>query len=460
MLYDLVVIGAGPGGYTAAISAAKAGLKTAVVEAEAAGGVCLNKGCIPTKYLISEMHKFEGVQKNISLGFYSGEVTLDYSKIRRALEEKTASLSGGIEWLLRSCKVDIFRGYAEFADRTHVRIRGSGEVLETKNVIIATGSKPRRFDVSGEGGSGRKRVFTTDDLFSELDSIPDSVTIIGAGAVGLELAFVFSGFGSRVTVLEQRSTLFGDIDHDIDAEVMKMLSRKKIRVILSCAIDSIFESDDGVAVFDENEDEISKSEVIVFAAGRIPNTEGLSLQNAGVEVSNGRICVDSNMKTSADNIYAVGDVNAVKPLAYTAAAQAENVVCLLCNTPPQKNTDAVPVCVFTDLETAYTGLCEKEAESKGIAIKTSKFLMTANGRSKAEENGGFIKLIADKNTDIILGGVCVCQGASELISYISVAVGKKMTAQELSSVIFPHPTYSESLAEAAGLVNNRCIHML
>lgn len=459
-MYDLIVIGAGPGGYTAAVMAAKSGLKTAVVEAAATGGVCLNKGCIPTKYLISEMHKYENVQKSIASGAYSGGVTLDYNKVRRALEEKISSLVNGIDWLLQECKVDIFRGYAEFADGTHVRISGSGQVLEARNIIIASGSRPRRLEVSGSNYSGKKRVYTTDDLFSELDHIPDSVTIIGAGAVGLELAFVYSGFGSRVTVLEQRSTLFGDIDHDIDREIMRMLNQKNIRIVMNCTIDSIFESDDGVAVFDENEDETASSEILVFAAGRIPNTEGLELHKAHVEVLNGRISVDRNMKTSADHIYAIGDVNGIKPLAYTAAAQAENVVSLLCGDPAQKDLDTVPVCVFTDPETAYTGLTEKEAETKGIEINSSRFLMTANGRSKAEDNGGFIKIIADKHTDIILGGVCVCHGASELISYISFAVSRKMTTEEFSSVIFPHPTYSESLSEAAGLINNRCIHML
>lgn len=459
-MYDLIVIGAGPGGYTAAIKAAKSGLKTAIIEASSAGGTCLNKGCIPTKYLISEMHTFTDVQKNISEGFYSGKVTVDYKKIRNNLTDRIAELSNGIDWLLRNCGVDVISGYAEFVDETHIRINDIEKVIEGKNIIIATGSAPRTMDVYNSKSYKNNRVFTTDNIFTDLDCIPESITIIGAGAVGLELAFIYSGFGSKVTILEQRKSLFDKIDSDIDIEVMKMLKRKSINIILGCTIDSIFENEDDISVFDDNEDEISKSEIIIFAIGRIPNISKLKLECANVITVDGRISVDDNMKTNVNNIYAIGDVNGIQPLAYVASAQAENVISHICKDVDFKNLSVVPMCIFTDIEIAYTGLTIAEAEAKEIDIKTSKFLMSANGRSKIDENGGFIKIIADKETDVILGGVCVCHNASDLISYITYAVNNKSTTEQFTSVIFPHPTYSESLSEAVGLVNNKCIHML
>lgn len=459
-MYDLLVIGAGPGGYTAAIKAAKNGLKTAVVEAETVGGTCLNKGCIPTKFLVSEMHKYSEAIKNIESGVYSGKIFLNYSVIKDSLYDKIISLVDGIELLLKNCGAELIRGHAEFVDSTHVRINESGKLLEAKSIIIATGSSPKLLDISCSGMTGRKRVFTTDNIFTDLDHVPESIAIVGAGAVGLELAFIYSGFGSKVTIIEQRDSIFGGIDPDVDTEVMKMLRRKNINILLNCSIDSIFADDERITVFDDNEDELSISEIIVFALGRTPNIGSIRLDNANITVSNGRIDVDDHMRTSCANVFAIGDVNGINPLAYAATAQAENVVSILCGDDDFKDTSIVPICVFTANETAFVGLSVKEAKEKHIGIKTAKFLMTANGRSKVDDNDGFIKIIADENTDVILGGVCVCHNASELISYITYAVKNKLTVKEFTSVIFPHPTYSESLSEAAGLVNNKCIYML
>lgn len=459
-MYDVVIIGSGPGGYTSAISAAKLGFKTAIIEADAMGGTCLNTGCIPTKYFITQMHYYEETQKNIANQLFCGKITLNFLNMKKALAEKITSLSDSIKMLIKNSGVEIIKGHAEFIDKTHVRINENGRIIEAAYFIIATGSSPKIMDVDSANCEKLKHCFTTDNIFYELNSIPRTITIVGAGAVGLELAFIFAGFGSQVTVVERRATIFSHIDEDIDVELKKMIKKKEINLILNANIDSILETKDGIAIFDEDEEQIVKSEIIIFAFGRTPNISALKLENADISIKDGHILVDEKMRTSCPNIFAVGDVNAVKPFAHAAMVQAENVIAFLAGSDDFKELDIIPICIFTDIEIAYTGLTPNEAQKKNISVRTVKFPMTANGRSKVEDNWGYIKIIVDQSTDTILGGVCVSHIASELISYINIAIRNKMTASQFSSIIFPHPTYSESLSEAASIISNKCIHIL
>lgn len=458
-MYDVIVIGAGVGGYNAAIKAAKSGLKTAIIEAADVGGTCLNRGCIPTKYLISEMHKFRGIQERTANGFYNGRISLNYPAMISGMLQKINRLTSGIGWLLNSNGVEMIRGQAEFMDAHKIIVHGEEKILEAKHIIIATGSKPRTLSFECKNLNGENHIYTTDDIWTRMKQIPESLTIVGGGAVGLEFAFIYAGFGTRVILLEGRDSFFKSIDNDIENELIKMLRQNKIEYRLNCTIAEICEINNRVTVFDENEEEIAQTEALLFAMGRTPNYQSLRLENAGVNVTGRGIVIDDEMQTTAEGVYAVGDVNGRLTLAYTASAQAQNVVVHINGKAHEKEMNLVPICVFSDCEIAYVGKLGTGAESNRNS-KTAKFLMTANGRSSVDGNGGFIKLFTDEETGVIVGGICVCNMASELINTVAVAIRNKMTTEQFASVIFPHPTYSEALGEAAELIDGHCVHML
>ena len=455
-MYDLIVIGAGVAGYTAAIKAAKAGLKTAIAESENVGGTCLNRGCIPTKYMVSEMHRFKEIQNRLNCGSYIGSIDIDYAKTISGLSEKINRLTSGIKFLLKSNGIDIYEGHAEFIDERKIVIHNSETVLESRNYIIATGSKPNIFSNNKCG----KHIFTTDNVCNEMAEITDSMTIVGGGAVGLEFAFIYSGLGCKVMILEQKNTLLGDVDKDLDAEMMKMLRQNEIDCRLNCSIDEIFENENGIIVTDEEENTISQTDVLLLAAGRTPNCCGLGLEKVGVEFSKRGIVVDEKCKTTNDNIYAVGDVNGKNMLAYTATAQAINAISYIGGGGTVKDENLIPICIFADCETAYVGVTEMQAEKKGKKIRTAKFLMSANGRSTVEGKGGFIKIVEDSDNGEIIGGVCVCANASEIINCVTLAIKNHMTVQQFVTVVFPHPTFSEALTDAAEHIDGNCIYMM
>lgn len=454
-MFDLIVIGAGVAGYTAAIRAAKYGMKTAIAECAAVGGTCLNRGCIPTKFMISEMHRYRDIRENIGSGVYSGGISLDYERLIGVLSERVGKITAGVRWLLESNGVDILSGSAEFADGRHLVVNGVS--YEADKFIIAAGSSPRELPAERAEDS---RIFTTDDIWSGLHEVPESMTIIGGGAVGLEFAFIYAGLGTEVTILEQRGSFFGNVDSDIDAEVMKMLNRYGIKYRMECTADNIFEDDGTVVAADGNGRIITESSVLLMAAGRIPRCSGMGLENAGVDYSRAGIITDEAHRTSAANIYAVGDITGRSMLAYTAAAQAVNAVEDILNKNPVKDESLVPVCIFTDLEIAYVGMMEISAQKSGRDVRSAKFLMSANGRSSVEGKGGFVKLITDAGSGEIIGGVCVCSGASEMINTVTAAIRQRLSTEQFAQQLFPHPTFSEALSDAAELMDGKCTYMM
>lgn len=454
-MYDLIVIGAGVAGYTAAIRAAKYGLRTAIAECGSIGGTCLNRGCIPTKFMISEMHRYRDICASVGNGVYSGGITLDYERLINVLSERIGRITAGVRWLLEANGVDILSGSARFIDGRHIEVNGVS--YEADKFIIAAGASPRELPVERSGDS---RIFTTDDIWSGLHEVPESLAIIGGGAVGLEFAFIYAGLGSDVTVLEQRASFFGDIDSDIDAEIIKMLNRYGIKYQMECTAGSIFEDDGTVVVADGNGRIITETSALLMAVGREPRCSGMGLENAGVGYNAHGIITDGAHRTSADNIYAVGDITGRSMLAYTAAAQAVNAVEDILRKAPAKDETLVPVCIFTDLETAYVGEMESHARSSGRDVRSVKFLMSANGRSSVEASGGFVKLITDAASGEITGGVCVCSAASEMINTVTMAIKQRLTAEQFAHQLFPHPTFSEALSDAAELMNGKCTYMM
>ena len=454
-MFDLIVVGAGVAGYTAAIRAAKCGLKTACVESHDIGGTCLNRGCIPTKFLVAEMHRYRDTCAGISSGVYSGNISIDICRLKQELSERVGRISAGVKWLLQENHVELYAGHAEFVDAHHIKV--NGVLLEGEKFIIATGAVPRELPAERSTPS---RIFTTDEMFAVLDEIPASLTVIGGGAVGLEFAFIYAGLGSRVTLLEQRGAFFGDIDQDIERELLKMLNQYGIEYRLGCIVDSVFEDDGSVVVTGADGRIIAESTALLMAVGRVPSCGGMGLEKAGVEYTAKGVITDERGKTSVPGIYAVGDVTGKEMLAYTAAAGAVNAVDDILGADPAKDISVVPKCIFTDLEIAYTGVTEETAKRSGTDYRAARFLMTANGRSASECKGGFVKLITANDTGKVIGGVCVCASASEMINTVTMAILHGLTANQLSAQLFPHPTFSEAICDAADLLDGKCVYMM
>lgn len=464
-MYDLLIIGAGIAGYTAAIRGSKEGIKTAIIESGEIGGACLNRGCIPTKYMLSEAHKYHCLNKSLELKEYTGNIYVNFEKITEVMRLKVNRMSFGIKGLLNANGIDIYNEQAEFIDERNIMLCFSKRRLEAQNIIIATGSAPRMLPVyvnedKVENINKCRSIFTTDNIFTDLCRIPESMIILGGGAVGIEFAFMFSEFGTKVTVIEGRDTLLGNIDSDMDTALFSAMNHNNISVKLNCIIDRVVENENGAVVYDVASEVIAEAETVLVAIGRKPSYDSLRIENAGIIASPHGIETDKIYRTNTKNIFAIGDVNGRHTFAYAAAAQAINVVSYISGKRFLKDTTLIPTCIFTNPEIAFVGITAQEAKSGDNNFKTSKFLMSASGRSSADGNGGFIKLIVDDKSQVIVGGECVCYAATELISQVTIAVKNKMTLNEFSETVFPHPTYSEALGEAAELISGNCIYML
>lgn len=455
-MYDLIVIGAGVGGYTAAIRAAKEKMKVAIVEKDKVGGTCLNRGCIPTKYMINAAGRYRSCLENLETQKYHGEIELDYGNILQDMEKKVERLSKGIQSLISAGKIDFFRGNATFADDGGVLI-DCNTTIYADNIIIATGSEPGTLDIPGINSEG---VYTTDNIFREMKKIPQSLLIIGAGAAGLEMAFLFADLGTQVTLVECSDRFLGMADTDVDGVLRKAMKKHGINYYLSSRVAEIVPDDElRINVKLPSEELWLKAQMVMVATGRNAVLRSLSLEKAGVKTTNYEIPVDENFQTNVLGIYAIGDVNRKNMLAYAAAAQGIHVVGHILGKQFQKET-LIPSCIFTNPEIGIVGLTEERAREENIEISVGKFLMSANGRSVTEGHDGFVKLISDADTGEILGGTCVCHAATELISQITIAIQNEMTVEQLRRTIFPHPTYSEAIGEAAEMESGTSVYML
>lgn len=455
-MYDLVVIGAGVAGYTAAIKAAKEGMKVAVVEKKKVGGTCLNKGCIPTKYLIHTATVFNEAQKFIGNGIADGSIEFNYEKLLEDMTGKVGRLSAGIQSLIRANKIECFSGDAEIIDENRV-IVNKEETLQAKYIFIATGSAPKIPKIEGAELRG---VYTTDDIFDSMSKLPKTMLIIGGGVVGLEMAFLYCSLGVKVTVVECRERLLENMDEDVENLLLKSLSQSRVEVYFGSRVSEIFDEDGlQVAIRHMEKNKILETEAVLFASGRSPVVQNIGIENTGIEVRDGYIVTDDCCRTNVKNIYAIGDVNGKAMTAYGATAQAINAVNHICGKEMGKS-DIIPMCIFSKPEVAIVGLTETMAGEQGYDVAVGKFLMSANGRSVMENQEGFVKIVSDKKTDTILGAVCVCHLATELINQITIAMNAKMTMKELRKANFLHPTYSEGIAEASEMMEGKSVYML
>ena len=450
---DLLVIGGGPGGYVAALYAVKKGLNTVLVEREKLGGTCLNVGCIPTKALVKSSEVYKDTLLGEEFGFEIENIKVNMNKVIDRKDKIRENLVSGIDYLLSKNNVRVIKGDASFLDdKIIVAKRGKDEYkIEAKNIIVATGSKISKINIKGID-----LPFVLNSK-SALDNknLPESITIIGGGVIGMEFAFIYSNFGVKVNVVEYMDRLLTMVDDDISEEIKNIAKLNGINIYTSSKVTKIEESENGDAiVFFENEgkEKYLISENVLVAIGREPNMDGLNIEKAGIELNDrGKgIKVDNTLKTNVTGIYAVGDVNNKMQLAHVASHQGIIAVDNILSEDKEMKYDCVPNVIFTAPEIASVGLTERECIEKKINIKVSKFPFSANGKALTMgESRGFIKIIKDIDNNKIVGASLIGADASSLISTLTVIIKNNIKDKDIADTIFAHPTTGEVIHEAA-----------
>ena len=459
---DLVVIGAGPGGYVAAIRAAQKGLKTAIVESGDVGGTCLNRGCIPTKSMVHSAQLYKKAAGGAMFGLVAKEVGFDFDVINARKMEAVEKLRTGTEHLLKTHKVQIIRGRATVTGlhRVSVATDAGEEGIEAGNIIVATGSRPALLP---DAMQHHTHVITTDEALSKDAKLYKRILISGGGVIGVEFASIYNALGCEVTIVGSRENLLRRLDPEISKNLMLLFKKRGISIITPGRIQDIKEDKQTLLCQISHNDEMKEvaCDGVLVCIGRRPVTEGIFGEGLDVEMDNGYIVVNESMQTNIPHIYAIGDCTLHSTqLAHAASAQGLNAVAHITGESPASNMRAVPGCIYTDPEISTAGLTENEAIEQGYEVKTGKYLMGGNGESVVtNEDRGFIKLVFDAKTDVILGAHLMCARATDIITELTCAIANKLTAQELTSVIRPHPTYAEGITEAAEDYFGLAVHM-
>jgi dihydrolipoamide dehydrogenase len=464
--YDVVVIGGGPGGYVAAIRAAQLGQKVAVVERDALGGVCLNWGCIPTKALIYNASVANVLMHDgKTLGFQFENLKLDYNVAQKRSRQVSDRLVKGVGFLLRKNVITHIQGTATLTGPKQITVAPSGQVVEAKNIIIATGARARSLPNLTVDG---KRVITSREAL-ELTEVPKRLIVVGAGAIGMEFAYVFRAYGADVTVIEMLPHVLPLEDEDTAAEVARAFKRQGINLLANTRTEAVEAGDAGVSVRVKDQasgsEQTLEAEVVLVAIGVAPNSDRLGLEAAGVQMDKrGFIPVDEYLRTNVPGVYAIGDVTGKLMLAHVASAQgivaAEHIAGH--ETKPIRETDYafMPRCTYCSPQVASLGYTEAQAKEKGYEIKVGKFPFIANGKALGvNEREGFVKIIADAKYGEILGAHLVGPEVTELLPELALAHSWELTTEEIARTVHAHPTLSEALMEAAHDVVGRAIQI-
>ncbi|WP_425059197.1 Dihydrolipoyl dehydrogenase [Sporomusa carbonis] len=461
MVYDIAVIGGGPGGYVAAIRAAQLGGKVLLVEKEKLGGVCLNRGCIPTKTLLKSAEKWEDLKRVAEFGLRADNIGFDFGVVMERKNKVVAGLQSGIEQLVKSNDIDVVRGVAALTGPTGLEVATNKgkESFEARKLIIATGSAPSSVPAPGQQ---LPAVVTSDDLLN-ITKVPRSMLVVGAGVVGIEFGVIMKAFGCDVTIVEMLPTILPMADIDIIKRMGLTLRKQGIKTLAGAKVTAIEEVETGVRVKVDTGKEIQEIRVekVLIAAGRHPVTQGVGLEAAGVAYDRAGIKVNERMETSVPGIYAIGDVTGRSMLAHVASAAgmvaAENAMGL----NAVMDYSAVPSCIFATPEIAMVGLTEQEASAKHLDIKSSKFNFAANGKAVSMgETEGLVKIIAEPAGGKILGMHIMGPHASDLIMEGALAIKNGLTAKDIAHTIHPHPTLSETIFESAHGIFGDMIHQI
>jgi dihydrolipoamide dehydrogenase len=462
--FDLTVLGAGPGGYVAAIRAAQLGLKVAIVEREYWGGVCLNVGCIPTKSLLKNAEVAHTLQnKGRELGFSFENLNLDYSVAHRRSRQVSGRLVKGVQSLMKRNAIAVFEGSGTLAARNQVLVdlsAGGQERIESDTIVIATGARPRT--VPGVAIDGERIITYKEAILA--DVLPKSVVIIGAGPIGVEFAYVWRNYGVEVTLVEMLDRVLPLEDPESSAVVAKAYKKLKIKVLTGRRVEGVAPEGDGVQVTVRRGEEIETvtAEKALVAIGFQPNVEGIGLETVGVKLTErGRfIQVDEQMRTNIPNIYAIGDVTGKLMLAHVGSAMAMVAAEAIAGlTPAELDFEMMPRCVYAQPQVASFGYTEEQAREKGFDLQVGKFFFLANGKALGlGERDGFVKIISDAQSGELLGAHLVGPDVTELLPELTLARAQELTAAEIAANVHAHPTLSETLMEAAHAVEGHAIH--
>ncbi len=461
MNYDIIIIGSGPGGYVAAIRAKQLGKKVAVIEKSEIGGVCLNYGCIPTKALLKSSSIIKTIKEAPKFGVKAKETDINFKKIIKRSRQVAGQMSKGVGFLFKKNNIDIFNGFAKIKDKNTINVERENQTKKftAKNIIIATGARPRELpglEIDKKKIIGYHQALT-------LQEQPESMIVVGSGAIGTELAFFYASLGTKVTLVELLPNVVPLEDEEISNEVLRALKKLKIKVYTESILEKVDKTGEKCIAFVKNKDKVEEIEadIILSAVGISPNSENIGLENVGIETEKGFIKVDDFYKTNVDNIFAIGDVISTPALAHVASAEGITCVEKIAGIDVKPiNYNNLPSGIFTDPEVGSVGMTEKEAKKAGFKLKIGKFPVSALGKATAiGDRNGLIKLIFNKKDDKLLGAHIVGHSATDMISELVVSMEAGLSSYQILKSVHPHPTMSEAIMEAAANANNEAIHI-
>lgn len=461
MEYDVIVLGSGPGGYVAAIRASQLGLKTAVVEKENLGGVCLNWGCIPTKALIKSAQVFEYIQHAEDYGITVKEATHDFGKVVKRSRDVADGMSKGIQFLMKKNKIDVVMGYGKVLPGKKLEVKGDQgtQILSAKHIILATGGRSRQLPSLPQDG---KKIIGYREAMT-LATQPKSMVIVGSGAIGVEFAYVYHAMGTKVTIMEYLPNIVPNEDVDVSQALERTFKKSGIDIQTGTEVTKVDTSGKGCVVTHKNAkgEQTLECDVVLSAVGVATNIENIGLESVGIKTEQGRVVVDDMYRTSVPGYYAIGDI--VKGQALAHVASAEGIICVEAiagHHPAALDYGNIPGCTYCSPEIASVGMTEKAAKEAGYEIKVGKFPFSASGKaSAAGAKDGFVKMIYDAKYGELLGAHMIGANVTEMIAEIVAARKLETTGMELLKTVHPHPTMSEAVMEATAAAYDEVIHL-
>ena len=463
MKYDLIVIGSGPGGYVAAIRASQLGMKVGVVEKSELGGICLNWGCIPTKSLLKSGQVFNYVKHAADYGVsIEGEVKADFEKMVERSRGVADGMSKGIQFLFKKNKIDHIQGYGKLKNNHIVEVtdaEGKVQEIEAKHIILATGARSKELPNLKQDG---KKIIGYREAMT-LPKQPESMIVVGSGAIGSEFANFYNSIGTKVTLVEFLPNVVPNEDEEVSKQLGRSFKKAGIRVMVGSSVESVDTSGDicNVVIKTKKGEETHEAEVVLSAIGVTPNLENIGIEELGIELEKGKVKVDDYYKTNVEGVYAIGDIVHGPALAHVASAEGITCVEKIAGLDPDVvDYGNIPACTYTSPEVASVGLTEQAAKDAGYEIKVGKFPFTASGKaSAAGEKDGFVKLVFDEKYGELLGAHLIGANVTEMIAELVVAKKLETTGHEILKSIHPHPTMSEAVMEAAAAAYGEVIHI-
>jgi len=462
MNYDLIVLGTGPGGYVAAIRASQLGLKTAVIEKESLGGICLNWGCIPTKALLKSANVFDYVNHAADYGIELDNPKVNFDAMIKRSRDVAGGMSGGVNFLMKKNKIDVLSGFGKVLPGKKVEVtdeKGEKKVYEAKNIIIATGARARQLPnlpIDGKKVIEYRKAMT-------LEKQPKSMVVVGSGAIGCEFAYMYNAIGTKVTIVEYMPNIVPLEDEEVSKQLARSFKKQGINIMTESEVTKVDTSGDGckVHVKTKKGEEVIEAEIVLSAVGIATNLEGIGLEEVGIATDKGKVLVDGYYQTNMPGYYAIGDIVPGPALAHVASAEGIIAVEKIAGLNPHKlDYNNIPGCTYSFPEVASVGYTEKAAKEAGYEIKVGKFPFSASGKaSAAGHKDGFVKLIFDAKYGELLGGHMIGANVTEMVAELVSIRKLETTGHEIIKTVHPHPTLSEAIMEAAAAAYDEVIHL-